>query len=155
MIQRIQTLYLFIVSALSGLMLLLPLGRFIDKNTADEFVLRAFEIATSHSQAAAEGVSTWYMGILIVMAALLPLVTIFLFRNRMLQVRLCFMGMVFQVGIIGFICFYYYHITNVLEAAYSFAIADVFPVVNIILCWMAFRAIMKDELLVRSVNRIR
>lgn len=154
MIQRIQTLYLFIVSALSGLMLLLPLGRFLDKINVDEFVLRAFEVTNTYSQAAAESVSTWYLGVLIVMATLLPLVTIFLFRNRMLQVRLCFMGMVFQAGIIGFICYYYYHITSVLDAAY-FTVADVFPLVNIILCWMAFRAIMKDELLVRSVNRIR
>jgi hypothetical protein len=41
------------------------------------------------------------------------------------------------------------------DASISFNICALFPVISLILHVLAFRAIKKDEMLVRSLNRIR
>lgn len=84
MIQRIQTLYLLIVAILMALTLFLPLAWFA--SDAGEFTLRAFGLETAAGEVAQP---TSYLGILLVLACLLPLVVIFLYKRRLLQIRLC------------------------------------------------------------------
>ena len=69
MIQRIQTLYLLIVAILMALTLFLPLAWFA--SDAGEFTLRAFGLETAAGEVAQP---TSYLGILLVLACLLPLV---------------------------------------------------------------------------------
>ncbi len=52
--------------------------------------------------------STVYLGILFVLSALLPLLTIFLYRRRLLQIRLCVVEMVFLVGTVIMEAIYYF-----------------------------------------------
>lgn len=154
MIQRIQTLYLFIVVALMSLTLFLPVAYFTsDQGTI--FTLNAFNIS---------GVvgSTWVLGVLLAIAALLPLVTIFLFKNRKLQVGLVAAEGVLLVGAIIFIALFYWLIipdafteANMVVAKSSFGWAAFLPVVSLIPTYLAGRAIFKDEVLVRSLDRIR
>ena len=83
MIQRIQTLYLLVVALLTGATLLLPLAWF--GSGAETFTLHAFALKDGAGEAVH---STPYMGALLAAATLLPLATIFLFKRRMLQLRL-------------------------------------------------------------------
>lgn len=153
MIQRRQTLYLLIVTALSALMLALPLGRFL--NADSEYVLTAFGVNVAGHPEMDGFINTWYMGVLIVMATVLPFVTIFLFKKRMLQMRLCFMEIVFLLGVQIFVGYYFYHMSQSVEGPTSFAIGDIFPLIGMIFTWLAIRGITKDEMLIRSMNRIR
>ena len=151
MIQRIQTLYLFAAAALMVTALLTPLAYFAAG--ADEYTLRAFSLSGSGMTQ-----STIYMGIVMALAAV-PLVNIFFFKRRMLQIRLCAVELVLLLGSVAFIGIYYYLSTRMVSQAefhtQGFRIAAVFPLVSLVLDYLAMRAIFKDELLVKSLDRIR
>ena len=86
MIQRIQTLYLLLASIAMVMTLHFPLATVVIGS--DEILLRAYEV----TGIAAQGASMWIFICLIAMLALptlLSIVIIFLFKNRMLQLRLC------------------------------------------------------------------
>ena len=152
MIQRIQTLYLFAAAALMVTALLTPLAYFAAGT--DEYTLRAFSLSGSGMTQ-----STIYMGIVMALAAAVPLVNIFLFKRRMLQIRLCAVELVLLLGSVAFIGIYYYLSARMISQAefngQGFRIAAVFPLVALLLDYLAMRAIFKDELLVKSLDRIR
>ena len=152
MIQRIQTLYLFAAAALMVTALLTPLAYFAAGT--DEYTLRAFSLSGSGMTQ-----STIYMGIVMALAAAVPLVNIFLFKRRMLQIRLCAVELVLLLGSVAFIGIYYYLSARMISQAefhaQGFRIEAVFPLVALVLDYLAMRAIFKDELLVKSLDRIR
>ena len=96
MIQRIQTLYLLIVTALMAVTLFAPLAWFA--GDAGEFGLYAFALKTAEGEAVQPAV---YMGTVLALACALPLVTIFLFRRRLLQIRLCVVEIVLLLGCVA------------------------------------------------------
>ncbi len=152
MIQRIQTLYLLAIAALMATAVFTPLAYFVAG--ADEYLLYAFSLKGGETT-----FSTLYMGIVVALAAIIPFVTIFLYKNRMLQIRLCAVELVLLVGSVIFMAIYYYlggRMFSQLEFnTQGFRIAIIFPVVSLILDYLAMRAIFHDEMLVRSLNRIR
>ena len=154
MIQRIQTLYLLVVTALMAVVLFTRLAWFA--GAGEEFGLYAFALKGADGEVLH---STIYLGILLVLSAVLPLVTIFLYRRRMLQIRLCVVEMVFLVGCAIMEGIYYYlgcRVVSSLEMhAQGLSAPIVLPVVGLLFAWLALRAIFRDELLVRSVDRIR
>ena len=82
MIQRIQSLYLLVATILMGLTFFAPVASFTVAS-GDIYNLTTFSLSSTEASQ-----STIWMGILMVIATALPLVTIFLFKRRMLQVRL-------------------------------------------------------------------
>lgn len=154
MIQRIQTLYLLIVTALMAVTLFAPLAWFA--GDARQFGLYAFSLKTSAGEAVQP---TVYMGAVLALACVLPFITIFLFKRRLLQVRLCVVEMVLLVG------------AAIMEAAYYFLSYRVFaeltfhkqvlkpaivlPLVCLLFAYLAARAVFRDELMVRAADRIR
>lgn len=154
MIQRIQTLYLVLVIAFMTCSLLLPMATFTATN-GSVYTLTAFSLSGE-----GQTVITWWIAIIMVLATVLPLVTIFLFKRRQLQVRLCAAEIVLLLGCIAFILMNYFLAeANALEAVgvahKQFEWASVMPVASLILTFLAARAIFKDEVLVRSLDRIR
>ena len=154
MIQRIQSLYLLIATALMGLALILPVATFTS-STDVVYTLSAFSLSTD-----AESLSTIWMGILMAAATVLPLVTLFMFKRRMLQVRLCAVEIVLLLGCIAFEAIYYYLAgANALEDVEiehrQFGWAAIMPIIALVLSAMAARATFKDEVMVRSFDRIR
>lgn len=93
MIQRIQTLYLLLVVVLTGLALWLPLVDFTVG--ADTCTLTAFGLK---DVAGITLLPTVYLGVVLVAACLVPLVTIFLFKRRLVQIRLCAVELVLLIG---------------------------------------------------------
>lgn len=155
MIQRIQTLYLLGIVALMIAALFTPLAYFV----AGTEVYELFAFSLRPEGAVEAGQSTMYMGIIVALATLLPLVTIFLYKNRMLQIRLCAVELVLLAGAEIFMAIYYYlsnRMFSMMEFhTQGFRIAIIFPIVALILDYLALRAIFKDEMLVRSLDRIR
>ncbi|MBQ3248403.1 MAG: DUF4293 domain-containing protein [Alistipes sp.] len=154
MIQRIQTLYLVVITSLMAITLFAPIATFTVA-TGDVYTLSAFELSNGqHSQ------STIWMGILLVLATVLPLVTIFLFKNRQLQLRLCGAEVVLLIGAIVFVGIYYWlssanALENVGVEHRSFGWAAIMPLLSLVMAFLAARRIFKDEVLVRSLDRIR
>jgi hypothetical protein len=84
------------------------------------------------------------------------IVTILLFKKRIIQMRVAFINLILMLGFIGLIYFYVRNFSGDLQAdAVSYKVYDAFPFVSAILTYLAIRAIGKDEALVRSIDRIR
>ena len=155
MIQRIQTIYLLLATVLMSLTLFLPLATII--NGANEVVVKAFVVD------GLDGVVTTlplYLGILLSIATALLMTIIFLFKKRMLQIRLCVSAIVLLVGSAAFIGLYCYRLCDLLaelngDLVFTLGFASLMPVVAIIPVVLAIRGIAKDEALVRSLDRIR
>ena len=81
MIQRIQSFYLLIVTGLLITAMCLPMGYFID--TTGEHPFKALGIDVN-------GIfqSTWGIFGILMLSALVAFATIFLYKNRMLQIRM-------------------------------------------------------------------
>ena len=151
MIQRIQTLYLLVVAALMAVTLFVPLAWFAADGA--EYRLYAFSLQTLEG-GAVQG--TVYMGLLLLASCLLPLVTIFLFRRRMLQIRLCVVEMVLLLGAVAMEAIYYYLSARAFSDAAMYARGFIaLPLVGLFFAYLAVRAIFRDELMVRAADRIR
>ncbi len=154
MIQRIQTLYLLIITVLMSVTLFARLAWF--GGEGEEFGLYAFALKDAGGEVLH---STVYLGIVLSAAALLPLVTVFLYRRRLLQIRLCVAEMVLLFGCAVMEGIYYYLGCRVVSelpfSTHGVGISIALPVVSLLFAWLASRAIFRDELLVRSADRIR
>lgn len=94
------------------------------------------------------------MGLLVVTTGLV-FIDIWLFKHRSLQMRVasfCMILLVFWYIAYGIICFYLLQPTVNL---YSTRIAAALPFAALILLYLAFRGILHDEMLVRSLDRLR
>lgn len=155
MIQRIQTLYLLLAAVLMGLTIFLPLATFYGEG--HEFVLTGLSVTDLTDPAAPEVMTTnVYLMVLIGLATLLPLVVIFLYKKQFLQVRLCFTETVLLLGTQGFVAYYIMHYLKVIDVvSWKFGIPSVFPIVALVFVVLAIRGIVRDQNLIKSLDRIR
>lgn len=154
MIQRIQSLYLLLATILMGITLLTPIASFTVAS-GDVYTLSAFSLSSAEASQ-----NTLWMAIVMLLATVLPLVTIFLFKRRMLQVRLCAVEIVFLLGCIAFEAIYFWLSgANALEDMgiehRHLGWAAIMPVVSLVFVALAARATFQDEITVRSFDRIR
>ncbi|MBK7475784.1 MAG: DUF4293 domain-containing protein [Haliscomenobacter sp.] len=147
MIQRIQSLFLF----LGGGLMLAVLG---------------FPFATTGSAIAG---SAYFndavfnvrdnVALLVVygLSGVLALAAIFLFRNRRLQMRMAISSAIMGVLAIGLTILFFWQDSKALEslALVRNGISAYLPVLGLILLFLAYRYIGKDEKLVRSMDRLR
>jgi hypothetical protein len=152
MIQRIQSVYLSIGLILMGLISWLPLGEIVSGETIYKFsILGIFNELTGDKI---------YSGIpLMIMLGIIIIAQVFIiygYKKRVLQMRVATFNIIFMLG---FVLVSWFFVQSSLKTigvgAYAFKIAMAFPLVTMILNFLAIRAIAKDELLVRSVDRIR
>ena len=158
MIQRIQSLYLLVATILMSLTLFKPIAIFGVVGQGNEpfiYTLSAFTLSCGEASQ-----STIWMGILLLLATVLPLVIIFLFKRRTLQVRLCAVELVLLLGSLVMMGLYYWLTSRIFNGEVQIdhrqlCWAAPMPLVSLVLTYLASRAIFKDEVLVRSLDRIR
>ncbi|MBE6301982.1 MAG: DUF4293 family protein [Parabacteroides distasonis] len=153
MLQRIQTVYLLVVVVLTVVMLFLPLAVL---QSGDQFF--TFDVAGLSSMVEQPELiyPTWGLFALVVIISLLSFLIIFLFKNRILQIRLCVFNSILMLGFYGLFAFFYWSIKGQMEViSMSFKFALSFPLVSLILNYLAIRNIGADEALVRSLDRLR
>jgi hypothetical protein len=143
MIQRIQTIYLFLASIVSGGLIFV----FNLWNTLKEqiFVLDLFSNKV---------ITLKVIPFMFIASAILSFVTIFLFKDRKLQFvtgRIIILINLFLLGLL-----IYLSLTLPGEASVSEKGIGMFlPILAILLVVLANKAIKKDENLVKSVDRLR
>lgn len=97
---------------------------------------------------------SWVMFVVLLLAASLNLYTIFLYKKRMRQASLCLVSILFYI--VWYITLVVYSRQVVSDASdFHLVWSDVLPAVCIILNFMARKAIIADEKLVRAADRIR
>ncbi len=147
MIQRIQTVYLFISALLIVSLLKL---KFADLSVQDEIYTFVARGMYNGENLVFNGLAIF---IFIMIVALLHFVVIFLYKKRILQMRILVFTIVLLLGLFGM--FFYFTYAGFTDAKAAFKIPVIFPIVAAILDFLAIRDIGKDEALVRSLNRIR
>lgn len=152
MIQRIQTVYLLAIVALTIAMLFLPLAVL---QSGDQFF--TFDASGISTMAAQPELlyPTWGLFTLAVVIALLAMVTIFLFKKRILQIRLCVFNGILMLGFYAMFAFFFWNLKEDMAEVASLKFALSFPLVSVILDYLAIRNIGADEALVRSLDRLR
>jgi hypothetical protein len=99
---------------------------------------------------------TFPLFVVLLLSSALGFCSIFLYRNRMLQARICIFNMLLLVG--WYVLFAVYaQVVGYSESQSAFAVLlpASFPAVAVILYFMARKSIIKDEKLVRAADRIR
>lgn len=97
----------------------------------------------------------WPMTVILAIVPLLAIIALFLFRNRQLQMRLTMMVLLLSLGTIILGAFYILMFDRKIDVTIIWKVRVLFPAVSAILAWLAYRAILKDEIRVRSYDRLR
>ena len=153
MIQRIQSVYLLLVVAISVAMFYVPIGEYemIDKTTSHiivHFDLTGFHFTQDNKEVHKPSYICMALNILVGVIALL---TIFIYKRRKHQVRHCWFMIFLLIIELSFINF----IIRFINPNDHASIGAYLPIAAILLCFLAKRAIKKDDELVRSVDRLR
>lgn len=153
MLQRIQTVYLLLVSILMLSLLFLPLA--ILQSGDQFFTFDVFGLSTLLGEKELMH-PTWGLLAMDVIILVITLVTIFLFKKRVLQIRLTIFNTILLLGFYGLFAYMIYDFKAMFgELVYTLKFAAAFPAVCIVLNYLAIRNIGADEALVRSLNRLR
>jgi hypothetical protein len=156
MIQRIQSLYFFLAAASLGVLMFAPLYSAEYQNVKyDVFIGGLLKQSNGTEEVMSSNPALFAVLILLM---LMPLVAIFLFKNRKFQLRLGSSAM------ISFTVFVFLLVATINEAMqkaseittqgnYNWGL--VLPFVGVIFLFLANRAIKKDDELIRSADRLR
>jgi hypothetical protein len=147
MIQRIQTIYLLLSAVLVSLLLFLPFAEITKDGAVYLMNLKGILLDGPVIQ------SGIVVLVLVALIVVLHIYIILKFKQRLLQVRLIKFAILGLLALFGMFFFIAYNTFS--GASASFKISHVFPVIAVILDWLAIRAIKKDEALIRSIDRIR
>ena len=94
MIQRIQSVYLLVVTILLIVCMCTPVGAYI----AEDYSVSKFTNLCIVSADGVKDYAAWAMFVILVVAALLSFTTIFMFKKRMLQIRMTIFSTILLVG---------------------------------------------------------
>ena len=152
MIQRIQSIYLIVVTILLGTMFIYPLAELLSVD-GQLFIYNYNGLSIEGE----EGLYLLTVPPIILLGILVGIsfVTIFLYKKRVLQMRLNSFNIILMIGYLGLNYYYIQNFSKQLEGVISYQIAAIFPFIAAILTYLAIRAIGKDEALIRSMDRIR
>ncbi len=155
MIQRIQTLYLIIALIASALFFAFPFAKyFVDIATMYEFKITAITLVTQQS------VSVYkipvFMLSLHIILTLLILISIFLFKNRVTQMRVVAVSFLLNAVLIGSVFFFADAFGKEMVITPDYRnIGTLLPVLMLLMLLLANKAIRQDEIKMRKSSRIR
>ena len=148
MIQRIQTVYLLIIAIVMAIPLFAPIAQGLVPNDAS-YNFFTYGVVMIGQQTVLQA-NYWALLILNIFMIGLPFVTIFLYKKRFLQIRLCIAEIIL---LLGSMILMWYHI-NQFQSKID-AESFILPLVCVVLAYMAMRGIFKDIKLLKSLDRIR
>ena len=152
MIQRIQTVYLLVVTILLGSIFLFPFAELLSSD-GQLFIFNFNGLSIENE----EGLYLLTIPTIILLAVtvLISFSSIFLYKKRIIQMRMNSFNIILMIGYVGLNYYYIHNFSGQLDGVVSYQVIAVFPLVAAILTYLAIRSIGKDEALIRSVDRIR
>jgi len=154
MIQRIQTVWLFVASLALFCLFLFPFLQIFNVGGTKEI-----KITGVYENINGQAVQTEpfiLITIVTVIIALIPLFAIFYYQNRKRQIVICYLA------IIAILAHYYWLVQtakpvigDVQLQVGNFGIGAILPSIAILFIIMAIRGIRNDEKLIRSTDRLR
>jgi hypothetical protein len=137
MIQRIQTIYLFLVVTASISYVFMPLGNIALNETAQVWIIK----------------QSMPNLIVTILVAAIAFISIFLYNNRKNQLKVVLANILLSVGLIGL---FFFELTQHIGISnYSFRFGAILPIFILLFNVLAYGSIKSDEKLVRSMDRLR
>jgi len=155
MIQRVQSIYLFFASLALFALYLVTIANnvYINGIPTSIKVTGLFQDVNGAQHRIATFVALTAVTAIV---ALLPLVIIFLFRNRKQQITFCYAAILAIIGFSFWLAQTVKQATDgVILGSNNFGVGLFLAPISILLIFVAIRAIKKDEALVRSADRLR
>ena len=153
MIQRKQSLFLLIGTIVMALLYFFPIAEFMVNTT--NYYFNFIEIATVVDTKKEIIGNVYPITILLSIIVMISWVTIFLFKNRTLQLRLITINVFLKIGFLILTGFYIYKLSNAFDSDLYLQMSFIYPVIAIILDIMASKGIQKDLNIIKSYDRIR
>jgi glucan phosphoethanolaminetransferase (alkaline phosphatase superfamily) len=159
MIQRIQSIFLFLVAVAMGIVVAFPIWKQVDNATSQEHVLNAWaiELYSAGDSQLLSFTPHVYLGLVAILAAILAVFSLFQYKNRGKQMMINMINSLVMAIMLGATVYITYKINSSLAAQtngdYLIGFWGIFG--GMICNLLANRFIRKDELLVRSVDRLR
>lgn len=170
MIQRIQSVYLALAMLLVSLLFSLTLCDF-HLPDGDIAVMKMYGFVGHYQYLNQHVVSAYRFPLLLLMASALFIllsVTLFSYRNRTRQIKLCTVAFFINILLLGFLFFSPDIISNKISISLDLGLdkqaarkmthyqwASFFPFLSLIFINLASRRIKKDEALIRSAEHLR
>ncbi len=155
MIQRIQSLYLFLTTILPLLFLKLRILKYADSSGSGFYMGFNGLYSSGTDQLLTRVKPLWLVTLLLALISLISLLTLFLFRKRKLQIKFCLLVIVLSAGLIMSETVYSILIIREFQVEIKPGFAMIIPLIILVLSILAWRGIKKDEDLVRSYDRLR
>jgi hypothetical protein len=155
MIQRIQTVFLFLAAIFAGVLFFSPIAAF--EHGAE---VMKFTVLGVNNQVDAQYFNAIYtlpLLVLTILVVAIPMVTIFMYKKRELQLKLSSLNIFLNAALCGLIFLYYASDVEkrVDIETVSYMFGTYIPLINMVLSVLAMRWIKKDIDLLKSVDRLR
>jgi len=152
MIQRIQSLWLFLAAVALFAVIVLPVGKFVMPHGLYECT--AFKM-TQAGDVLPLNLPIRFIGIGSILAGFFSLLALLHFKKRDRQMRWVWVAIFFKtvltLGIIGLFVYFKYF----LNSWVGYGPAILMPIFGLLFDFLAIRGIKKDDALVKSLDRIR
>ena len=150
MIQRKQTIFLFLALIVTLACLCLPIGSFEPQGMGADNKLMNLCLTDANG---GRNFNVWALFAILLVTCPIDLFAIFDYHNRKRQARFCLFSMLMIIG--WYVVYGVF--SQVLMTGFTFHIefAACLPLIAFILLWLARHAILADEALVRAADRIR
>ena len=155
MLQRVQTIWLFSATAAIFSLFLFPYLQIYNLNGS----FRALKVTGIEESIGGQIVQTepfLALTIATVILGLIPFITIFLFKNRSLQIKLCYLSI---TSILGFSFWLVQTAKQALGAitlqSENYGLGVILPSLSVFFMILALRGIKKDEKIIKSADRLR
>ena len=147
MIQRIQSLYLLLVVIAYALLFFFPIATYSTIDTFFSFSL--LEITGANSNSSVPLMAA------VILLALAVLLTIFLYKKRMLQIRITAIVLLAHLGFVAALFYVADSLSKKFGPDAVYQTGAYIALIPLVFLVLANRAIRKDEKMVRSVDRLR
>ncbi len=156
MIQRIQTLYLFIVSIMMLLMFFFPITGYYGDLETLKFTLLEVENMVPDSNLVFSPYTSYPLLLFVVGILIMSIAIITLYKHRLRQMKMIKVVILLNIVLImGIFIIYSRWLQSVSGGAEAFETAAFFPLISLVFLILAYRSVRKDEKLVRSADRLR
>jgi len=152
MIQRVQSVFLLLVTVLMVVIWIKPIGIFVGNFGIFQYAL--LEVKGLHPLMLVK-FPIWILAVITIITALISFVSIFLFKKRKLQTIMSVVGIVLMAAFYGVSLAYISTINGQLSSIFHASFIMSMPGISMALLLLAIIFIRKDEKLVKSTDRIR
>lgn len=160
MIQRIQSIWLFLASLLGFVFFFLPIAKF-EQPVGYGFTFKVNGLIPSDGYMETltnvyPSYFIWLLMILIIIAIILPFFTILKYKNRTQQLLLTRLGILIEIFLLVAMFLLADMISEKTGIVYQFNYFTAFaPIVSIIFLFLAMKGIQKDIKTLKEADRIR